>query len=77
MNDKATLKALKILGMLPQANRGKGIVFISKKTGRRYAVLESGRIMGFSQKSNWTLGKGGLSVFLEKVCARPKSYLGI
>jgi hypothetical protein len=73
------IKALDIVGMkmyFPNTKK-KGLQFISKKTGRRYSVQYSGNILGYSGKSSWVIGKGGLEGFLTKVYNRPKSYLGV
>jgi hypothetical protein len=74
-----TIKALEILGMYSYRiyPSGQGNHFISKKTGRHYSVQPSGNIRGYSHRSSWKIGTGGLEEFLKKVISQPKRYLGV
>jgi hypothetical protein len=74
-----TIKALEVMGIklyYPLKTK-KGIHFISSKTGRHYSIQPNGNIRGYSSKSSWLIGKGGIDIFLEKVYNRPKNYIGV
>ena len=74
-NEQSCIEGLRILG-IKRVNSKHGIVFISK-TGRKYSVQPSGNIRGYSSKSSWLIGRGGLYTFVQKVCNKPGHYLGV